>query len=351
MSYEPSNKHRGIGYANSEANVFTGNGTSYPNLPIALVDAGLIVTPAYSLWLDDLEASTGSILFGGIDTKKFTGDMQSVKVYPNSNSGNVTSFTVAFTSLKATSSSGSDLLTPSDFAEPAILDSGTTLTLLPDDIAQMLFEDLGAVNEEQLGVVVVPCTLGDNSGKLEFGFGGASGPVIAVPVSELVLPLTLPNGRTPKFENGDDACQLGIQPAGDLPILFGDTFLRSAYVVYDLANNMIGLAQTDFNATGSNVVQFASMGAPIPSAAAATGQVGVSQTETGIPRVAESTAAADGTGVVPNSAATSTGGLNAADGFAHNVGAAGHLEPRWATLLISGWLVVMVVGGGVFTLV
>jgi len=44
----------GIAYANSEANVDTGNGTQYPNFVNALVNSGLIPTQAYSLWLDDL---------------------------------------------------------------------------------------------------------------------------------------------------------------------------------------------------------------------------------------------------------------------------------------------------------
>ena len=44
----------GIGYNNSEANVATGNGTIYPNLPDALVDSGTIKSAAYSLWLNDL---------------------------------------------------------------------------------------------------------------------------------------------------------------------------------------------------------------------------------------------------------------------------------------------------------
>lgn len=48
----------GIGYNNSVANVFTGNGTVYANLPDALVDAGAIRTTAYSLWLNDLRRST-----------------------------------------------------------------------------------------------------------------------------------------------------------------------------------------------------------------------------------------------------------------------------------------------------
>lgn len=44
----------GIAYANSEANVFTGNGSVYPNLVDSLVNQGIIPTQAYSLWLDDL---------------------------------------------------------------------------------------------------------------------------------------------------------------------------------------------------------------------------------------------------------------------------------------------------------
>lgn len=47
----------GIGYNTSEANVDTGNGTIYANLPQAMQDAGLINANAYSLWLNDLRKS------------------------------------------------------------------------------------------------------------------------------------------------------------------------------------------------------------------------------------------------------------------------------------------------------
>lgn len=47
----------GIGYNSSEANVDTGNGTVYANLPQAMQNAGLINANAYSLWLDDLGKS------------------------------------------------------------------------------------------------------------------------------------------------------------------------------------------------------------------------------------------------------------------------------------------------------
>jgi hypothetical protein len=87
-------------------------------------------------------------------------------------------------------------------------------------------------------------------------------------MDELVLPLTS-GGEAPQFTSGSyagqDACEFGIQNITGTYLL-GDTFLRSAYVVYDLINNEIGIAATDFNSTETNVVPFASSGATIPSA-------------------------------------------------------------------------------------
>lgn len=241
------------------------------------------------------------------------------------------------------------------------MDSGTTITLLPDDVAEMVFEELGATVSQQLGAVVVPCALGQNTGTLNYGFGGTGGPVIKVPLNELVLPLVLTNGRIPTYQNGQQACQLGIQAAGDLPILLGDTFLRSAYVVYDLVNNRIALANTDFNSTESNVVPFASSGAPIPNATSAGSVAQVTQSGTGIPRVGTS-ATASGT-ANPTRATTATG-LSAASGFAETgtgtsnsastsssagVAGAGPEPFAWSRVVVTGVaMALMGVGGGFF---
>lgn len=345
----------GVGYNTSEANIETGNGTVYPNLPEALVNAGLIHTNAYSLWLDDLASSTGSILFGGIDTAKYTGGLVSIPVYPSAGDSVITSFTVAFTSLGATSSSGSDQLTPSDYAEAAILDSGTTITLLPDGLAAVVFEELGATVSEELGVVVVPCTLANNSGTLNYGFGGSDGPTIKVSMSQLVLPLTTSSGRTPRYSDGTAACQLGIQAAGELPVLFGDTFLRSAYVVYDLINNRIALAQTDFTATDSKIVSFASNGAAIPSATSATAVPGVTQTVTKPVRGGTSTATGAATSVLATYNPTQTS-LSAAAGFAtnsakKNAGVQAQPSFEWMGITVLGVTLALVgVGGSGFAL-
>jgi hypothetical protein len=289
--------------------------------------------------------------------------LSSLKIYPDSQSENnqITSFTVAFTSLSVTSSTGTDNLTPSNYAVAAILDSGTSLTLLPDDLAAVVFQELSASEDGQYGVVV-PCAVGQANGSLSFGFGGPGGPVIQVPVSELVLPLYDQNGRVPHFSNGQAACTLGIEPAQGRPVLFGDTFLRSAYVVYDLVNNRIGIAQSNFNAGSSNIVAFASSGAPIPSATTAQAGVAVTQTATGNPRATLDATAAAGT-ANPTAQGSAAGSLSAASGFgaaatgtssstaskSKSAAGAGPGPFAWdAVVVLGASLGMMLVGGGVF---
>ena len=170
------------------------------------------------------------------------------------------------TSLTAQSPSGSDTLTSSSFPVPVVLDSGTTLSYLPTDLATQVWTEVGAVYAPDIQLAVVPCKLAASTGTFAFGFAGPSGPTVSVGMDELVLDLT--SGTPPVFKTGPykgmDVCEFGIQNSSAPPYLLGDTFLRSAYVVYDLVNNQVGIAETDFNATGSNIVAFASSGAPIP---------------------------------------------------------------------------------------
>ena len=213
-------------------------------------------------------------MFGGIDVDKYHGDLTRIQIYKDSNSGTFTSFMVALTSLSATSPSGSDTLTSTGFPIPVVLDSGTTLSYLPQDLAEQVWREVGAVYDQSFGAALLPCSMQTSKGYFSFGFAGPSGPSINITMDELVLDIN--TVRNPTFPSGQyqgqEACQLGIQNFTSEPYLLGDTFLRSAYVVYDLENNEIGIAATDFNATTSNVVAFASSGAPIPSATEAPNQ-------------------------------------------------------------------------------
>lgn len=264
----------GVGYALNEAIVNQESSSAvYANLPVSMVNEGLINTNAYSLWLNDLDSSTGNILFGGIDTEKYKGELTRIQVYPDPSTRQFTSFIVALTSLQAVSTSGTDSLTTSEtFPLEVVLDSGTTLTYLPNDLAQQVWSEVGAIYSASAALAVLPCSMQDSAGYFSFGLAGVGGPVINVTMDELVFDLTDP---APTFSSGQyegqDACGFGIQNLTSV-FLLGDTFLRSAYVVYDLVNNEIGIAPTNFNATESNIVAFESAGAPIPSATVAPSQ-------------------------------------------------------------------------------
>lgn len=56
----------------------------------------------------------------------------------------------------------------------------------------------------------------------------------------------------------------------------GDTFIRSAYLVYDLDNNEISIAQTNFNATTNNVLEIGTGTEAVPSATAVANAVSAS---------------------------------------------------------------------------
>ncbi|KAI1077692.1 mitochondrial elongation factor g 1-like protein [Whalleya microplaca] len=327
----------GVGYALNEAIVASSGSTSdvYDNLPVLLQKEGLISTNAYSLWLNDLDASTGSILFGGIDTEKYKGDLTRINIYQDSQSKAFTSFIVALTSLQAVSSSGTDSLTSSEFPIPVVLDSGTTFSYLPDDLAAQIWKEVGATYYSDVGGALLPCSLENSEGHFSFGLAGVGGPTINITMDELVLPLT--TGEAIQFPSGpykgQDACQFGIQNfSSSAQYLLGDTFLRSAYVVYDLVNNEIGIAPTDFNSTKSNVVAFPSNSAQIPSATAAPSQDAVTKS---------------------GSASSTTPTYGASNGFLDSSGNANSasLPPAfdWARVAVTAASIgCMMVGSGVF---
>ncbi|KAK5102046.1 hypothetical protein LTS08_004506 [Lithohypha guttulata] len=286
----------GIGFTENESSntINRDDPFTYPTVLDNMIAQGHINSRSYALWLDDLNdpASTGTILFGGLDIEKYEGSLVSLPIQPDTYSGSRTSFTVAWTGLNidtGSSTSNNQIDFSPSSPLPVILDSGTTLTYLPDDIVEQIFTGLGVTTDPAIGNIV-PCTIAANNYTFIYTFGGPNGAQIRVPLSELLL--TLFDSRTgepyvdPRTPNGPPLCQMGIDKAGANPLLFGDTFLRSAYVVYDLENYQIALAQTNFRATasedGDEVTQI-SGSAGIPDVVSTASEATVAQTFTGIP--------------------------------------------------------------------
>lgn len=252
----------GIGYAANEA-IIEYNLPTYVNLPQNMVQSGLINSNAYSLWLNDLDASTGSILFGGVNTEKYTGSLETLPILKES--GVYAEFIIALTGVGMDGTSNS---IASNLNTAALLDSGSSLMYLPDDVATDIFTATGATYDNSQGAAFVDCDLANNDSTIDFTF---SSPTIRVSMSELVI--------VAGYEGNSPVCILGIAPAGDSTPVLGDTFLRSAYVVYDLYNNEISLAQTNFNSTTDNIMEITN--SSVPDATGVSSAVTAVASETG----------------------------------------------------------------------
>jgi len=106
------------------------------------------------------------------------------------------------------------------------LDSGSTLMLLPPQLAEAIASDFGCAGADSDGFFHVDCSLATANGTLDFAFDGVT---VRVPYREVI--------RTDGY-----TCVLGLQSSTKF-MLLGDSFLRSAYVVFDLEDNNVWMAQ------------------------------------------------------------------------------------------------------------
>lgn len=216
----------------------------------------MIKTHAYSLWLNDVESNSGSILFGGVDTAKYHSPLLTLPIQKVR--GRYSAFVVALTSLSLTTGS-TQTFSKSSFPFGVLLDSGTTLTYLPTPVVQEIYKNLQATYDSSRGVGFVSCNLANQNGHhFTYTFTSAN---IQVSMDELVMPWS---GLT--FQDGSKACEFGIAPGPSNTYVLGDTFLRSAYVVFDMDQNEISIANTNFNAKGTNIKEIGTGSAPIPGA-------------------------------------------------------------------------------------
>ncbi|EFX02017.1 aspartic-type endopeptidase [Grosmannia clavigera kw1407] len=268
----------GIAFNSSESTTQT-----YPNLLDQFVDQGLITSKAFSLYLNDYRSDGGSLLFGGVDTDKFIGSLSVLPIVQTTNSNS--SYTILAVSLGGMSATGSSkgkaTTIPFDSTLPAILDSGTTLSYLPNSLAQDVFDAVGAYTDnETTGYTFVDCDAGASI-SLTFTFGSKT--QVTVPASQIVLDIFAgEEDQLPQNVPFSRACLFGIQSMGESTdagsgsesksafastssyALLGDTFLRSAYVVYDLTNDEIAIAPANLNSSTSTIVQMGT-GTGIPT--------------------------------------------------------------------------------------
>ncbi|CAK9439868.1 uncharacterized protein LODBEIA_P39680 [Lodderomyces beijingensis] len=223
----------GIGYR-----AFEVNGADYDNVPLSLKNQGAIATNAYSLYLNEPGAKTGSIIFGGVDHEKYYGELS---LEPITHPGVVP--TIALSDITY---DGTTAVSNND--QSVLLDSGTTVTYLTPSVASQIAAQAGAywVDSADGGYYAIPCHA-DLTGNVTYAF--AHGAEITVPLSEFVY------ANDVSANDGTNNCGWGIQPQLSEPQtvgILGANFLRHAYLVYNLDLNTISLAPVRYT-TASNI--------------------------------------------------------------------------------------------------
>lgn len=204
----------------------------YENFPMLLKSQGHISHTGYSLYL---KQGSGSVLFGAVDHAKYSGTLQTVPMLDTYlYSSTPIHFYVMMNSILL--EGGSSNFTVTDRNIAVLFDSGTTISYLPYSIYIQLGAMLGGTYTSY--GYRVSCTYYSDSYHFVFNFSGAQ---IRVPFSEMIL----------EYSSG---CYLDVSSLGRYNVAtFGDNFLRSAYIVHDLENYEILLAQ--FNDTDEEHIE------------------------------------------------------------------------------------------------
>lgn len=357
----------GVGYSENEA-----TSVQYPNMPEVLKDAGVINSRLYSVYLNDVGQSSGSILFGGIDKSKFTGSLVTLDILPDAITEAVDQFVTTVTDLSVDVggksspifSGGTDSATAygnSNKALAVLLDTGSTAWSVPADYYTPIAKAFSYVDSNGF----LPCSHRDSGDSVTLTFGAKL--KVTVPSQEFIIPVyNASTGEPVPYDTaGNPACAFMIssgQSTGEGFMTLGDAILRSMYVVFDLDNGQVSLAQAAVNTTSSpNVVSVAAGPSGVASAvsgvSAAPSQTwsiaaGVSVTESFVASsAATAVGTATGAAAVPTQAQPQGSGATAASanpsssatkGAAHTVFAP---KLQWGGVASLVWGVCMAVVG------
>ncbi|CCC14432.1 unnamed protein product [Sordaria macrospora k-hell] len=128
----------GIGYGQGLA-------TKYPNFVDQLYAQNVTKVKAYTLALGSKSAKEGTIVFGGVDTSKFSGPLAKVPIISAAASPDgVPRFWVQMGGINLTPPSGEPTAKYEGSQIPAFLDSGSTMTILPPKLAGKIAKDFGS---------------------------------------------------------------------------------------------------------------------------------------------------------------------------------------------------------------
>ncbi|OWZ59865.1 saccharopepsin [Cryptococcus neoformans c45] len=185
-----------------------------------MLNQHLLDEPVFSFRLGSSDEDGGEAIFGGIDDSAYSGKLAYVPVRRKGY------WEVELESI----SFGDEELELENTG--AAIDTGTSLIVMPTDVAELLNKEIGA-EKSWNGQYTVDCNTVSSLPKLAFTFGGKD---YTLSADDYILNA---GGTCISSFTGMDI----PAPIGPLWIV-GDVFLRKYYTVYDLGRNAVGFAES-----------------------------------------------------------------------------------------------------------
>ncbi|KAK5659613.1 hypothetical protein OQA88_817 [Cercophora sp. LCS_1] len=252
------------------------NNGDYESFIDRLVPSGDISSPAYSIWLNDPEGRSGSLLLGAIDRSRYMEPLVRIPANFDHILGQGT-FAVSLHSLHGIRKSDYSIPVTNTGGLTVALDTAEVYSYLPGGLADSIMGAVGASWDETLARAFIRCDAAtDNPAKIRFVLGGEDSFVLSASVADLIVPQEVTavemglKGQVLK----PNQCAFGVQkyredPWTNNPVyVLGSSLLRRAYMVFDGANQEKGEQAAANNAGEGGTQEMTMSGAVSPPVAA-----------------------------------------------------------------------------------
>ncbi|KAF7960908.1 hypothetical protein EAE96_000580 [Botrytis aclada] len=221
--------------------------TDYYNILDQLALKGLTKTSVFAIDFGNVDTASGSIIFGGLDTKKYYGSLIKNPITPFYQSPDGYWIIMNYFDITCPGQVPTNLTSPG-YAKPVIVGFGSTLGYFPPSLVNVMIPYFPGWVSKGGDLCTIPCSLKNIAGAMDFGFAGQ---IIRIQVAQFIL------------FNGA-ACYGPIANAAEkTDVTLGYTFMGGAYVVFDQDNTNVHIAQAA--SCGSNIVPITSGINGIPS--------------------------------------------------------------------------------------
>jgi hypothetical protein len=240
----------------------------YDPLFFSMAKQGLIPELVFSIYSNSVlaEGWSGEMTLGGINRDRYDGEIAYVDVLPISMDDNVTTpaevamWVVQGQSIRVKGSNITILDPQVDTMKYVLLDTGTSLSYVGSYYASQLVSAAMPAKsslDKESGCYIVDCELKNSTEQVDFEFARFSNTTagtvqVSIPVKELVQPQHLGQyliGKDdtcifsicswPESDDDDDDDKSDSKPH---VFIFGDSILRSMYLVFDGVRNQTGFA-------------------------------------------------------------------------------------------------------------